>query len=299
MLALLSGGFGLRLGRPVSLGKNCYLSAMTVTAHQIASGPGWRVADVICTAGASDRAFEEQHRGVCVALVTHGTFRYRTTAGTAVLSPGSLLLGNAGRCFECGHDHSQGDRCLAFHFEPALFEDVAAAVPGARTAAFDRAGLPALPALADITARAEAARECADGAAFEELAFEIAGRALAAVGDGDGRRRGPSARDEKRVGAAIRLIEAKIDRPLSLERLAARTATSPYHFLRSFRAVTGLTPYQYVLRTRLHRAAVRLKTSREPVSTIAYDAGFNDLATFNRRFRKVMGRTPGAYRGAA
>ena len=63
--------------------------------------------------------------------------------------------------------------------------------------------------------------------------------------------------------------------------------------------MTGLTPHQYVLRTRLHRAAVRLKTSREPVSTIAYDAGFNDLATFNRRFRKVMGCTPGAYRGAA
>ena len=57
-----------------------------------------------------------------------------------------------------------------------------------------------------------------------------------------------------------------------------------------------MTPYQYVLRTRLHRAAVRLRTTSEPVSAIALDAGFADLSTFNRRFRKVMGVNPSAYR---
>ena len=54
-----------------------------------------------------------------------------------------------------------------------------------------------------------------------------------------------------------------------------------------------MTPYQFVLRTRLHRAAVRLRTDRTiAVSAIAFDAGFNDLSTFNRRFRRVMGATP-------
>jgi AraC family transcriptional regulator len=51
-----------------------------------------------------------------------------------------------------------------------------------------------------------------------------------------------------------------------------------------------------VLRTRLHRAAVRLRRSRESVAAIAFDAGFNDLSTFNRRFRRVMGVSPSAYR---
>ena len=71
---------------------------------------------------------------------------------------------------------------------------------------------------------------------------------------------------------------------------------SPYHFLRTFREVVGVTPYQYVLRTRLHRAAVRLRRSSAPISTIAFDAGFNDLSTFNRRFRRLMGSSPRAYR---
>ena len=57
-----------------------------------------------------------------------------------------------------------------------------------------------------------------------------------------------------------------------------------------------MTPHQYVLRTRLHRAAVRLRRSDETISAIAFDAGFSDLSTFNRRFRRLMGASPGAYR---
>jgi AraC-like DNA-binding protein len=71
---------------------------------------------------------------------------------------------------------------------------------------------------------------------------------------------------------------------------------SPYHFLHTFRRVTGITPHQFVLRTRLHRAAKQLRQSDEQVAVIALDAGFNDLATFNRRFRRLMGVTPSVYR---
>jgi len=74
---------------------------------------------------------------------------------------------------------------------------------------------------------------------------------------------------------------------------------SRYHFLRTFRQVAGMTPHQLVLRTRLHRAAVRLRTSHESISAIAFDAGFGDLSTFNRRFRRLMGCSPGAWRAGA
>ncbi|WP_214470889.1 AraC family transcriptional regulator [Mesorhizobium sp. dw_380] len=269
---------------------------MTATTHTLASGPGWHVADVICTAGAGDRPFEEEHRDFCVAAVTGGTFRYRAQQGTTMLAPGALLLGNSGTCYECGHEHGSGDRCLSFHFGAAYMERIVAGVPGARRLAFDAARLPPLPALAPLLAEAEAARERADAGAFEELGLRMAAAAVETVSGAPPVRRAPSRRDQKRVAEAVRRIEMDADGPVSLSALADETATSPYHFLRIFRQVAGMTPYQFLLKTRLHRAAMRLRLSDDAISAVAFDAGFNDLSTFNRRFRRDMGETPGNYR---
>ena len=269
---------------------------MTTTTQNLASGPGWQVSDVVCTAGAGDRPFEEEHGSFCIAAVTSGTFRYRTRQGTAVLAPGAILLGNPGACYECGHEHGAGDRCLSFHFTPARMERVVADVPGAKRLGFATPRLPPLPALAPLLAEAEAARETGDNEAFEELGLRIAGAVVAAGQDARPVNRTPSRRDQKRVAEALRRIELDAEQPLSLAELADSTATSPYHFLRTFRQVAGMTPYQFLLRTRLHRAAVRLRTSSAAISTIAFDTGFNDLSTFNRRFRREMGEAPGAYR---
>ena len=269
---------------------------MTTAQKTLASGHGWQVSDVVCTAVAGDKPFEEEHRSFCVAAVTSGTFRYRTRQGTAMLAPGAILLGNPRACYECGHEHGAGDRCLSFHFSPAYLERVVADLPGVQRLGFADPRLPPLPALAPLLAEAEAARETGDGDAFEELGLRMAGAVAAAASGSSTAARTPSRRDQKRVAETVRLIELNADRPLSLSELADGAATSPFHFLRTFRRIVGMTPYQFLLRTRLHRAAVRLRSSDAAISAIAFDAGFSDLSTFNRRFRREMGEAPGAYR---
>jgi len=70
---------------------------------------------------------------------------------------------------------------------------------------------------------------------------------------------------------------------------------SPYHFLRTFERLTGVTPHQYILRARLREAALRLA---EPgrVLDIALDCGFGDLSNFNRTFRAEFGVSPRIFR---
>jgi AraC family transcriptional regulator len=276
----------------------CYSCPMGLSSHVLASGQGWCVRDVVCTAGPRDRPFEEQHSAVCVAAVTEGTFQYRSTRGSAVLSPGAVLLGNVGHCFECGHEHGTGDRCLAFHLTPDYLEAIVAA-SGARQLGFGVPNLPPMPSLAPLLAVAEAARDDGDVAAFEELTIALVGAAARVLSNTARRTRAPTLQDERRVTDALRLIEVRAERlepGLSLAELAYAAGVSSFHFVRMFRQVVGMTPYQFVLRTRLHRAAVRLRRSDEAVSSIALDAGFGDLSTFNRRFRRVMGLSPSAYR---
>lgn len=267
---------------------------MAATSHLLASGPGWRVRDIICTAGPGERVFEEQHAHCCIAAVTGGSFGYRSTQGAALLAPGALLLGNQGACFECSHDHAAGDRCLAFQFDPAYLEDILAGVPGVRRLAFSRAHLPPSPALAGLMAEIATS----DGAAYEELAVRLAGAVAASLADAPPATAAPTARDARRITRALRRIEARAEEALTLGQLAQEAAMSPYHFLRTFKALIGMTPHQFLLRTRLHRSALLLRRSEHGVAQIAFDCGFGDLSTFNRHFRLMMGASPSAYRAS-
>jgi AraC family transcriptional regulator len=259
---------------------------------ELAAGPGWRVRELVCRAGPGDRAVEERHEMVTVAAVLAGSFRYRSTEGAALLAPGALLLGNAGACFTCGHEHARGDRCIAFQFTPARFAAIAAGVPGLRRARFAAHAIPPIAATARLLAAAM--RAGGDALAWEELSLRFAGASLglAAAGSRGG---GVTAQDERRVTAALRLVEARCAEPLTLDALAAAARLSPYHFLRVFRRTVGTTPHQFVLRTRLRRAAARITGGGTSITEAAYASGFGDLSTFNAQFRREFGAAPSAW----
>jgi len=271
---------------------------MSLAAKLLASGTGWRVNDVVCTSGPRDPCYVEQHSAYSIALVTDGNFQYRTAQGSALMTPGSLLLGNEGACFECGHQHGRGDRCLAFHFTPEVFESVVSSVPGAKHLALSAPRLPPVPSVLAVLAAAQALRDDKGGPEeFRELALRVAGTVCAALNENSPlSRRPPTARDERRVAAALRRIVAQQGGGLSLDGLAAEAAVSSFYFLRMFEQVVGVTPGQYMLRARLHRAAVQLRRSSNTIAVVALDCGFDDLSTFNRQFRRATGLTPSAYR---
>ncbi len=265
----------------------------------LATRTGWHVHNVVCGAGPADASFEETHETVAIALVVEGTFQYRTRQGSALMAPGAIMLGNHGARFECGHEHGVGDHCISFHYRPGFWEELVAAVPGARRTTFSASRLAPVRSLVPLTQTIRMASELRRGA-LETVAFDIAATVLNVDGDRSGSARPASPRDQRLASEAVRMINESVadieSDALTLTALSAALGMNVYHFLRTFRQVVGSTPHQYLIRQRMHRAAERLITSRDPVSEIVFDAGFGDLSTFNRQFKAVFGVTPRRYR---
>ena len=69
------------------------------------------------------------------------------------------------------------------------------------------------------------------------------------------------------------------------------------HFARLFRHSTGLPPHRYVLQRRIARARELVADRRQSLAEIGYELGFPSQAHFTTMFRRLVGTTPGAYRG--
>ena len=91
-------------------------------------------------------------------------------------------------------------------------------------------------------------------------------------------------------------IEANLDADLSLESLAEESGYSRAHFLRMFRAATGLTPHQYVLNLRLRRAQERLRQPGSSIIDVVVSCGFASQSHMTSLFRQHLGMTPAQYR---
>jgi AraC-like DNA-binding protein len=264
--------------------------------RSLCQGRDWRVSEYVCTAGPGDRPFEERHEDVGIAAVVAGTFTYRADTGAAMLHPGAFLLGNAAACYECGHEHSAGDRCISFQAAPEYFAEIAASIAGSARFRFPAPMLAATPKLLPWLARIEARTAFAEPLDVDETAVRLMEAVIGAMSD---QAPGPlrvSPRDRRRIGEALHYIELKAADALDLDSIAGVAIMSKYHFLRTFRHAVGMTPYQFLLGVRMRRAAVRLATSAAPVSAIAFETGFGDLSTFNARFRETFGMIPTAFR---
>lgn len=105
----------------------------------------------------------------------------------------------------------------------------------------------------------------------------------------------------KGVINAINFIEDHVvDRDFSLERVARVAGMSPFHFCRTFKRHTSVTPMQFLLQKRLELAKALLKNAsgNMNISQIATAVGFYDSSNFNKHFKRAAGVTPSDYRQA-
>ncbi len=107
----------------------------------------------------------------------------------------------------------------------------------------------------------------------------------------------PAARlDDPRLARVADHVEANLTADLSLETLAGIAAMSPFHFARAFKLATGEPPHRFVMRRRVERAKVLLRTTAAPVADVAFQVGWENPSHFAQAFKAVTGATPGQWR---
>ena len=232
-------------------------------------------------------------RAHSISYVRKGSFGCHCRGRFHELVAGSILVGHPGDEYVCTHDHVVGDECLSFFLAPELVD----AISDSR---MWRVG--SVPPLPELMVLGELAQTAADGSSdvgLDEIGHLLAARFVEAVSGRKAKKLTASLRDRRRAVESALWIDANSQRAITLDDAAEQAGISPFHFLRLFSDVLGVTPHQYLVRSRLRHAARRLADDDSPITDIAYDVGFGDLSNFVRTFHRAAGASPMRFRQAS
>jgi AraC-like DNA-binding protein len=252
------------------------------------------VSDFRCSAGPGDKPFVEQYGCHSISYVRNGSFGCRTRGQSFELVAGSILVGHPGDEFMCTHDHVCGDECLSFFLHPELVETI-----GGRTEVWQVGAASPLPELMVIGELAQAAADGRSDIGLDEVGHLFASRFVEVVSGRPRESVRTTARDRRRAVETALWIDMHSHQAIDLEQAAGQADISPFHFLRLFSSVLGVTPHQYLVRSRLRHAARLLADDDRPVTDVAYDVGFGDLSNFVRTFHRAAGVSPLKFRQAS
>jgi AraC-like DNA-binding protein len=256
--------------------------------------PSVTVSDFRCTAVPGDLPFAERYHCHSVSYVRKGSFGCHSRGRVFELVAGSVLVGHPGDEYVCTHDHVCGDECLSFFLDPELVEGI-----GARPEIWQVGAMPPLPELMVLGELAQAAADGKSDVGLEEVGQIFASRFVDLVSGRSPKAARATSRDRRRAVETALWIDAHSEREIDLEAAAGQAGISPFHFLRLFSGVLGVTPHQYLVRSRLRHAARLLADEERSITDIAYDVGFGDLSNFVRTFHRAAGVPPLKFRQAS
>jgi len=265
-----------------------------MAARAILQSASISVTDYRCSAGPADAPFVELHREFSISYVRQGSFGYRTRGEAFELVAGSILVGHPGDEYLCTHDHVRGDECLSFQLAPELVDAL-----GGGSELWRSRGVPPLAELMVLGELAQAAAAGRSEAGLDELGVGLAARFVEIVSGRGSPARDARPRDRRRAVEAALWLDAHSHEAIDLEGAARASGLSAFHFLRLFASVLGVTPHQYLVRSRLRHAARLLADDTRPITDVAFEVGFGDLSNFVRTFHRAAGVSPRGFRQAA
>ncbi len=246
--------------------------------------------------GPAEELPRHSHEGyqICLSLDFPGVYAYR--GASHAVPVGSLSVIHPGEVHSARdpEDRRTSASFRMMYADPALLGEAAAQVSGSEgPMPFFREPIILDAELAWDFLRMHAALEGkAPALEQDEHLLSVLTRL---VGRYAGVRPSPApGRERRAVRLAREYIEDNLAESVSLEELARLANLSPFHLARVFRDEVGLPPHAYQTQARLGRARELLLWGY-PVARVAQETGFADQSHLTRRFKRLVGVTPGRY----
>ncbi|MEU0137312.1 AraC family transcriptional regulator [Streptomyces sp. NPDC006296] len=234
------------------------------------------------------------HEGYVFGAVTSGVEDVGLPGGTVHAEPGTVVMINPEVPHSARAGVPEGWVYATLYPSARAVNDIAAELTGARgTVGFTETAVPD-PYAAGLITQVHRAAEQGNALAADSVLRVLVARLLEHHGGVPARAATHSAgaRDAARARAAL---EERMERPPTLEALAAELGTSPFALLRAFRKRYGMPPHTWLTDARVRRARRLLDAGSAPAEAAAA-VGFTDQPHLNRHFTRIVGVPPGAYR---
>lgn len=225
-------------------------------------------------------------------IMHRGELRFHNRKGCGVARAGQVLL------LDCNLPHgyaAQGACSFSYiHFDGAQTTTLCSMIERQRGLVLTPPDTDALThTLTDIMDRLDAhgrLDETDVSAKIYGILMSLLGHA-SALGDGT---TGVALLDN-----VVRYIQMHLPEKLTVASIAAQVGYSASYLSRLFTRESGMSLYQFILKTRLSRARYLLSATRDSVESIAFQTGFLSTAHFSQTFCRETGMSPSEYRRRA
>ncbi|MER6555414.1 AraC family transcriptional regulator [[Kitasatospora] papulosa] len=233
------------------------------------------------------------HEGFVFGTITRGVEDVGLPGGTVHAGPGTVVMINPEVPHTARAGVPEGWVYATLYPSAQVVNDIAADLTSLRgTVGFTETGVRD-PLAARLIVQVHRAAEEGNALAADSVLRVLVARLLDHHGGVLTARVSHSAgaRDAARARA---VLEERMERPPTLEALAAELGTSPFALLRAFKKEYGMPPHTWLTDARVRRARRMLDAGTAPAAAAAV-VGFTDQPHLNRHFTRIVGVPPGAY----
>jgi AraC-like DNA-binding protein len=239
------------------------------------------------------------HEGYAIGIILRGVERFYYRGAMHSASPGSVIVINPDEIHD-GHaaQPARGWSYRVFYPSVELMQQIAYQLSGQRQPFTGTPHFPQPimhdPDLAALLIDAHAAQEFASSPLERQSRLYLAFGLLLERHASNRITANSTGVTQQTLERARRHLEDHFSEPVTLDDLAAFAGFSPFHLMRVFRDRFGMSPHRYLTYVRVKHAKTLLSNGL-PIREVAQASGFTDQSHLTRRFKGVVGVTPGQY----